>query len=70
MGVRSETIHKTPKSRNPVDSFIKKIQSKLKYYCEFWAICPYFDVESSYCSNAGGSHCGKYRKYKQEASAN
>jgi hypothetical protein len=35
-------------------------------YCEFRNICPYFDPDQFTCTNKGGSHCGKYRRFKVE----
>jgi uncharacterized protein YutD len=69
MVTRNETIQDTNTSKNPVGSLIRRLQNKLKNYCSFWSICPYFDIESTYCSNTGGTHCGKYRQYKTENSS-
>ena len=66
MSTRRKLTQKKPKSTNPIESLLNKIQKRLKNYCEFWRSCPYFDIESYRCSNAGGSHCGKYRSLKVE----
>jgi len=48
------------------ESLLNKIQSKFKDYCEFRSTCPYFDPHQFTCTNKGGSHCGKYRRFKME----
>ena len=66
MSTRRKTTQKKTISANPIESLVRKIQSKFKNYCKFWRGCPHFDVESYRCSNAGGSYCGKYRSLKIE----
>jgi hypothetical protein len=43
-----------------------KIQNMFTGYCEFRNICDYFDPDQFTCANKGGSHCGKYRRFKAE----
>jgi hypothetical protein len=47
-------------------SLLTRIQSRFKDYCEFKDSCPYFDPDHFTCINNGGSHCGKYRRFKAE----
>lgn len=47
-------------------SLLTKIQNKFTDYCEFKSSCPYFDHDQFTCVNKGGSHCGKYRRFKEE----
>jgi len=48
------------------ESLLNKIQNMFTDYCEFRSICPYFDPDQFTCTNKGGSHCGKYRRFKAE----
>jgi len=48
-------------------SILEKIQNIFNDYCEFRSDCPYFDPDQFTCVNNGGSHCGKYRRFKAEA---
>ncbi|MBN1358925.1 hypothetical protein JW988_09190 [Candidatus Bathyarchaeota archaeon] len=52
------------------ESLLNKIQSKFKDHCEFRSVCPYFDPDNYTCANNGGSHCGKYRRFKKEQAMN
>jgi len=51
-------------------SLLAKIQNKFTDYCEFKSSCPYFDPNQFTCVNKGGSHCGKYRRFKAEMTMN
>jgi hypothetical protein len=64
MVTRSKTVQEMTTSKYPTDLLFDKLLIKWNSYCEFWCICLYFDVENSYCSNAGGPNCGKYRQFK------
>lgn len=55
---------------NRFDVLLAKIQKKLKDYCEFENICPYFDLNQFTCTNKGGSNCGKYRCLEAEKTMN
>ncbi len=48
------------------ESILNRIQSALMDYCEFKNTCPYFNPNNYTCANNGGSHCGKYRRFKAE----
>jgi hypothetical protein len=52
------------------ESLLNKIQNTFTEYCEFKSICPYFDPDQFTCANNGGSHCGKYRRFKAEKAVN
>ena len=47
-----------------------KIQNMFTACCEFKGICSYFDPNQFTCANKGGSHCGKYRRFKAETAPN
>jgi hypothetical protein len=51
-------------------SILNKIQKKFTEYCEFSSTCPYFAPDNFTCGNGGGSHCGKYRRFKEEIALN
>ena len=51
-------------------SLLTKIQNMFTDYCEFRSICSYFDPDQFTCVNKGGSHCGKYRRFKAEIAMN
>jgi len=53
-------------STSRLESILSKIQNLLTDYCEFRSTCPYFDPDNYTCTNDGGPHCGKYRKFKAE----
>jgi len=46
------------------ESIFTKMQNMFTDYCEFKILCPYFDPDQFTCANKGGSHCGKYRRFK------
>jgi hypothetical protein len=52
------------------ESLLNKIQDTFTDCCEFRSICPYFDPDQFTCANSGGSHCGKYRRFKAEKAMN
>jgi len=52
------------------ESILNKIQNVLADYCEFKSTCPYFNPDNYTCANNGGSHCGKYRRYKIDGTVN
>jgi hypothetical protein len=48
------------------ESLLNKIQNMFRDYCEFRNICPYFNTDNFTCTDEGGLHCGKYRRFKAE----
>ena len=49
---------------NRFESILNKIQNLLKDQCKFESVCPYFNTDNFTCANNGGSHCGKYSRFK------
>ena len=52
------------------ESILNKIQNLLTDHCDFKSTCPYFNPDNFTCANNGGSHCGKYRRFKAEKIVN